>query len=418
MAETDRGDTPLVLTIDDEEFIRDCFSDILEDNGYEVIQAENGRIGLEKIREYKPDLILCDLQMPEVNGLEVVRTVKEEFEKTPILIISGAGVLDDAIEAVRMGAWDYLVKPLFNLNVLLQAVEKALDRAKLIAENELYQKNLEEQTVQLQQEIDERKRTEKKLVQSEKMAALGDLVAGVAHEINTPLGIGVTGISYLDDSTRAFAKKFNNGEAAKSDLEKFLGDCEEACKVTLSNLNRAAQLVNGFKQIAVDQSSDEKRVFNLKQYLDEILFSLYPRIKKTSHKVSVECAKELEVSSFPGALSQVITNLVMNSLLHGFEEMADGQVTITVTSDEQAVSIRYEDNGKGMAEEQKKRIFDPFYTTKRGSGGTGLGMHLVYNLVCEKLGGDISCESTPGEGTCFIIILPDVLMYKELSSQS
>lgn len=406
MPETISKDAPLILTIDDEIFIRNSFSYILEDHGYEVIQAENGRIGMEKIRKYKPDLILCDLQIPEMKGLDVIRTVKEEFEKTPILVISGAGVLNDAIEAVRAGAWDYLVKPLFNMDILLQAVERALDRAKLIEENEAYQKNLEKQTVKLQQEIEERKRTEKQLVQSEKMAALGDLVAGVAHEINTPLGIGVTGISYLHDATKAFKKRFTAGEATKTDLEKFMEDCEEACRVTLSNLNRAAKLVAGFKQIAVDQTSDAKRIFNVKQYIDEILFSLHPRIKKTKHTVHVDVPEELMVNNYPGAFSQVLTNLVINSLLHGFEDIEAGRIAITVKKENHSIILLYEDNGKGMTKEQQKRIFDPFFTTKRGSGGTGLGMHLVFNLVSKKLNGEISCTSTVNEGTFFTINIP------------
>ena len=397
---------PLILTIDDEQVIRNSFTDILEDNGYEVIQAENGLIGIEKIREHKPDLILCDLQMPEINGLEVVRTVKAEFEKIPIIMVSGAGVLNDAIDAVRLGAWDYLVKPLFNLDILLQAVERALGRARLIAENEAYQRNLEEQTVKLQQEIEERKRTEKQLVQSEKMAALGDLVAGVAHEINTPLGIGVTGISYLNDATRAFKKLFTAGDATKTDLENFIEDCEESCQVTLSNLNRAAKLVAGFKQIAVDQSSDEKRFFNVRQYIDEILFSLYPRIKKTRHTVNVDVPDDLEINSYPGAFSQILTNLVMNSLLHGFEEMEEGAISITVKTEESSIILCYEDNGKGMTPTHQKKIFDPFFTTKRGSGGTGLGMHLVFNLVSKTLDGDISCTSTVDKGTFFTITIP------------
>lgn len=406
MRKTISNTPPLILTIDDEKFIRNSFTDILEDNGYEVIQAENGHIGIEKIREHRPDLILCDLQMPEMNGLEVVRTVKAEFEKIPILIVSGAGVLDDAIEAVRLGAWDYLVKPLFNLDILLQAVERALDRAKLIAENEAYQKNLEEQTIKLQQEIEDRKRTEKQLVQSEKMAALGDLVAGVAHEINTPLGIGVTGISYLNDATKAFKKLFTAGEATKTDLENFIEDCEESCQVTLSNLNRAARLVAGFKQIAVDQSSDEKRLFNIKQYIDEILFSLYPRIKKTTHTVNVDAPEELKINSYPGAFSQVLTNLILNSLLHGFEDMEKGTIDITVKDEDSSIILCYEDDGKGMTQAQQKKLFDPFFTTKRGAGGTGLGMHLVFNLVNKTLNGEISCTSTVDKGTFFTITIP------------
>lgn len=406
MPKNTANDPPLILTIDDETVIRNSFTDILEDNGYEVIQAENGHVGIEKIREHQPDLILCDLQMPEMNGLEVVRTVKAEFEKIPIIMVSGAGVLNDAIDAVRLGAWDYLVKPLFNLDILLQAVERALGRARLIAENEAYQKNLEEQTVKLQQEIEERKRTETQLVQSEKMAALGDLVAGVAHEINTPLGIGVTGISYLNDATRAFKKLFTAGDATKRDLENFIEDCEESCQVTLSNLNRAAKLVAGFKQIAVDQSSDEKRFFNLKQYIDEVLFSLYPRIKKTKHTVNVNAPDDLEINSYPGAFSQILTNLVMNSLLHGFEDVENGTISITVKNEEDTLILCYEDNGKGMTPAQQKKIFDPFYTTKRGAGGTGLGMHLVFNLVSKTLAGEISCTSSVDKGTFFTITIP------------
>jgi signal transduction histidine kinase len=406
MFETQQRDVPLILTIDDEEAIRQSFSAYLEDSGYDVIEAENGRIGLELIEEKRPDLILADLRMPEVDGIEVVRAVKKKYPKTPIIVVSGAGVIGDAVEAVRQGAWDYLIKPIFDLKILLRAVEKALERAKLIAENEAYQKNLEEKTKELQQEILERERTEKKLIRSEKMAALGDLVAGVAHEINTPVGIGVTGISYLHDITTDFRKLFDSGEAKKSDLEKFLTECEEACQVTMTNLDRAAQLVAGFKQIAVDQTSDEQRKFSLKKYLTEILLSLHPKIKNTSHKINLECPEDLEIDSFPGAFSQVFTNLVMNSLIHGFDGVQNGQINITIESTDSNIFILYSDNGKGMSEDQKEKIFDPFFTTKRGSGGTGLGMHLVYNIITEKLAGEIECESEPGKGILFKMTLP------------
>ncbi len=400
---------PLVLTIDDEPSIRECFSDILEDNGYQVIMAENGRIGLEMIEKHRPDIILCDLQMPEVQGLEVVRRVHERYTKIPIIIISGTGGLDEALEAVRLGAWDYLVKPLFNLKTLLQAVEKALDRARLLAENEAYQKSLERRTRELQKEIEERKKTEKKLIQSEKMAALGDLVAGVAHEINTPLGIGVTGISFLKDAAISFKKLLREGNAKKSDLERFLDECQEACEVTLTDLERVARLVTSFKQIAVDQSSDGKRVFAIKQYVEEILFSLYPRIKKTKHVIRVDCPEKLMIDSFPGAFSQILTNLIMNSLLHGFEGREDGEIDIAVERDDDSIILRYKDNGKGLTEEQKDKIYHPFYTTKRGGGGTGLGMHVVYNLVTEKLGGEIQCESTLNHGILFILTVPGIV---------
>lgn len=409
MAENENREQPLILTIDDEPAIRECFCDILEDSGYETVAAENGRIGLELIESLRPDLILCDMQMPEVGGVEVVRTVNRKYSKTPIIVVSGAGVVGDAIEAVREGAWDYLVKPLYSLKTLVQSVAKALERARLIAQNEEYQKNLEKRTEELQREIQDRKKAEKKLVQSEKMAALGDLVAGVAHEINTPIGIGVTGISFLQEATITFLRLFETGEAKKSDLEKFLGDCQEACEVTLTNLNRAAQLVTGFKQIAVDQSSGERRIFNIKQYINEILFSLHPRIKKTKHKIEVVSPDKLLLDSYPGAFSQILTNLLLNSLLHGFEDIEEGYITITISQKDKGVLLVYSDNGKGMNAEQKSKIFDPFFTTKRGSGGTGLGMNLVYNLVSETFGGEIECESSLGEGTVITISIPDVV---------
>ncbi len=417
MIEPSKREHPLVLTIDDEISIRECFSDILEDSGYSVIKAENGRIGLEMIEKHCPDVILCDMKMPEVDGIEVVRTVHEQYSDIPIIVISGAGVLGDAIEAVREGAWDYLVKPLFNLKTLLQAVEKVLERARLIAENKEYQKSLERQTKELQREIHDRQKAEKKLIQSEKMAALGDLVAGVAHEINTPIGIGVTGISYLHDTTAAFQKLFDSGEAKRSDLENFLADCKEACQVTLTNLNSAAQLITGFKQIAVDQSSDERRTFNVKDYIEEVLFSLHPRIKKTKHTILIDCPDKLVVNSFPGAISQILTNLIMNSLLHGFETIEEGQITIAVETEKSSITLRYSDNGKGMTPEQRQRIFDPFYTTKRGAGGTGLGMHLVYNLVSEKLGGEIECDSTLNEGTLITIHIPNTTKQQPQTQQ-
>ncbi|MEE9397839.1 MAG: hybrid sensor histidine kinase/response regulator [Methylococcales bacterium] len=400
----------MILTIDDEKVLRESFCAYLEDHGYDVIQAENGRIGLQIIEENKPDLVLVDLSMPVVDGIEVVHTVNQKYPEIPIIVVSGTGIVGEVVEAMRRGAWDYLTKPIFDLKMLLNAVQTALERARLIADNKEYQRSLEEQTSQLQREITERKAAEKQLIRSEKMAALGELVAGVAHEINTPVGIGITGISYLSDITIEFRKLFKNGDIKKSDLEKYLMESEEACQMTMANLNRAAELVASFKQVAVDQSNDEKRKFNLKKYVADILLSLQPKIKKTSHQISTNYSQDLELDSYPGAFSQIITNLVMNSLIHGFEEMENGQMMLSVESDDANVTICFTDNGKGLTKEQGEKIFDPFFTTKRGSGSTGLGMHLVYNLVTEKLQGEIECESEAGKGILVKMILPKKLV--------
>ncbi len=251
------------------------------------------------------------------------------------------------------------------------------------------------------------KRTQSQLVESEKMASLGGLVAGVAHEINTPIGIGVTAASFLERKSQECHERFVAGTMKRSDLNTFLVDAQESSQMILGNLERAATLIRSFKQVAVDQTSEERRRFILKNYIDDVLISLRPRMKRTDHTVTVRCPETLEVDSFPGAFSQVITNLLVNSLIHGFEEGASGRILFDLSLDsEDRVLFRYSDSGRGMSEEVRKRIFEPFFTTARGQGGSGLGMHIVYNLVTQTLDGSIECESAPGEGVTFTIRFP------------
>ncbi len=250
------------------------------------------------------------------------------------------------------------------------------------------------------------KRTQQHLVESEKMASLGGLVAGVAHEINTPVGVGVTASSFLEDKTKLFQKLVSDGHLKRSDLEKYLKVAAESSSIIHKNLNRAADLIKSFKQVAVDQSGEVKRKFKLKQYTDELFISLKPKTKRTSHTIRVNCPEDLEIDSYPGVYSQIITNFVMNSLSHGFREDEEGLITIDIKKDGEELLIEYSDNGKGMEEETLKKIFDPFFTTSRGFGGTGLGLHIVYNLVTRTLGGKIKCFSRPGKGTTFSIRIP------------
>jgi len=264
----------------------------------------------------------------------------------------------------------------------------------------------EEANKALQESLEFIKRTQQHLVESEKMASLGGLVAGVAHEINTPVGVGVTASSFLEDKTKLFQKLISDGRLKRSDLEKYLKVAAESSSIIHKNLNRAADLIKSFKQVAVDQSGEVKRKFKPKQYTDELFISLRPKIKKTSHKIRINCLEELEIDSYPGIYSQIITNFVMNSLTHGFEEDEEGLITINIKKEGEELLIEYSDDGKGMEGETLKRIFDPFFTTSRGMGGTGLGMHIVYNLVTMTLGGKIKCFSRPREGTTFSIRIP------------
>ena len=249
-------------------------------------------------------------------------------------------------------------------------------------------------------------RTQKQLVQSEKLAALGRLVAGVAHEINTPIGVGITAASHIADETKKIIDLYNENQMSREDLEKYLETMNNTSDMILKNLNNASKLISNFKQVAVDRTDNKKRKFKLKEYLKDVLISLQPKLKHTKHKVKINGPDDLEVNTYPGTISQVITNLTVNSLRHAFAEQEEGVIDIEISEKDRVVELRYSDNGRGMEKEEQAKIFEPFYTTKRGQGGTGLGLNLVYNLVTSNLNGNIECESVPGEGTTFTILFP------------
>jgi len=396
-----------ILTIDDEPYIRESVKSFLEDYGYEVIEAGDGRQGLEEFERQKPDLVLCDLRMPEMDGLEVLGAITKLSPDTPIIVVSGAGNIADTVEALRSGAWDYIIKPIQDMNVLSHAVGKGLERARFIREKNQYQKDLENANIELKASLEILERTRDQLVQSEKMAALGGLVAGVAHEINTPVGVGVTAASFLQTKTEELQKLYREGDLKRSDLENYLSTIDEVARSILINMERAAELISSFKQVAVDQSSEEKRYFNLEDYINDVLLSLRPRYKKTGHIIEVNCSGDLMIFSYPGAYSQIVSNLVMNSLIHGFEEGKNGKMIFHITRKENSILFVYRDTGRGMDKEQILKVFDPFYTTMRGKGGTGLGMSIVFNLVTQTLGGTINCKSSLGSGVEFTMKFPD-----------
>ncbi|MCD9025003.1 sensor histidine kinase [Cohnella silvisoli] len=247
---------------------------------------------------------------------------------------------------------------------------------------------------------------QKQLVESEKMVALGNLVAGVSHEINTPIGIGVTAASYMEEKSKDFQALFQESKMKKSDLEDYLKTVRETTGMIQTNLFRASELIRSFKQVAVDRSIETKRRFMIREYIQEVLISLQPNLKKTKHHVEITGKESLIIFSDPGAISQIITNLIMNSLIHAYEADSEGHISIDITSHLNQLTLHYSDDGKGMPQDIVEQIFNPFFTTNRGGGGTGLGMHIVYNLVTQSLGGTIRCESKVGSGTDFIIQIP------------
>jgi predicted ATPase/signal transduction histidine kinase len=283
-------------------------------------------------------------------------------------------------------------------------------QAAISIENAILYNKLEEKVKERTQELSnallELKATQKKLVESEKMAALGSLVAGVAHEINTPIGTSITVASTLADETDSFLNEFTHGQLKRSMLSNYLEVAKESTDIIVSNLERAGELVQSFKQVAVDQSHLERREFSIKKYIRETLISLAPKLRQTQHTYSINGDENISIDSYPGALAQIVTNLVLNSLIHGYKEGTRGQLRFEITQQASGVSIQYSDDGCGIPEENIDRVFEPFFTTARNQGGTGLGLHIVYNLVNQKLQGTIDVKSQVGLGTIFIIALP------------
>ncbi|WP_188259446.1 sensor histidine kinase [Azospirillum tabaci] len=250
------------------------------------------------------------------------------------------------------------------------------------------------------------------MVRAEKLASLGALVAGVAHEINTPVGIAVSCASHLSDATAGLRRRAQSGELSKADFSRYLATATDTTALILTNCERAAKLIASFKQVAVDRASAERRAVNLNRYIQETLVSLEPKLRQGRHTISVSCPDGLVVDSYPGALSQILTNLVMNSVTHAFVDAqgAEGQggaLTITVQEPEPGtVRLVYSDDGRGIPADHLPRIFDPFFTTRRGEGGSGLGLHIVHNLAVGALKGAISVDSAPGQGTRFVLTFP------------
>ena len=251
--------------------------------------------------------------------------------------------------------------------------------------------------------------TQNQLVEQEKLAALGSLVAGVAHELNTPIGNSLLMASTLSDNSRRFLQQVQAGALRRSELERFCQTAEESSQLLVKSLGQAASLVTSFKQIAVDQTSDQRRVFDLATLCREVALTLGNRLRREEHELQLDVPEGLMLDSFPGPLGQVLTNLIINAMVHGLEGRKGGLMRLTGERLEgERLCLRFSDNGRGISEDNLGRIFDPFFTTRLGQGGSGLGLHISYNIVTATLGGSITARSRLGEGAQFEIVIPCV----------
>lgn len=419
-----------ILIVDDDEEVHQITRVVLADcsfkgrplnflSAYSAAEAESLLADHSDIA-----VILLDVVMEtEFAGLRLVRKIREEFANNKVRVILRTGQPGQAPERnviIDYDINDYKAKTELTAQKLFTAMISALRSYQDIVTIEASRRDItalkmmEEELRSAKEEaehaLSQLRKAQDGLIQAEKMAALGSLVAGIAHEINTPIGTALTSASYLSERSKEFAQLFEGGQLKRSDLTRYVSLANETSRLMLTNIERAAELVQSFKQVAVDQTSSERRRYDLKIYLGEVLLSLRPRLRRSKVTVEVDCPENLEVDGYPGALSHVLTNFVLNSLLHAFEPEQRGHIRIEAErSGPNEVRLRYSDDGMGIPDEIIGRIFEPFFTTRRGSGGSGLGLHIVYNMVTRNLAGTLQVNSEVGKGTSFDLSFPQQL---------
>lgn len=293
----------------------------------------------------------------------------------------------------------------------LSAQENERINAELERANQHLEQRVAERTRTLEKTLSELTAMQEKLIEAEKMASLGNLVAGIAHEVNTPIGIAVTANSSATDKLNSLNKHIEANTLTKAALLEGMNHLNECIKISFTNLERAAKLISDFKQTAVDQSSLNLLETNIKDYFENILHSLMPLTRSHNVEVNINCVDDFSLITVPGALSQIFLNLVNNSCVHGFVGREQNRIDIAVSidNDTNSYTITYKDNGHGMTEDVMHKVFEPFFTTKRGNGGSGLGMSIVYNLATQALQGEVSIASKPDNGVTVTFKLPQKL---------
>jgi signal transduction histidine kinase len=368
-----------------------------------------------------PESSKLDLSMDEDNELKVLETSYNKLIDEMIEFQSKLAGSQHELQKANLRLDDQnisleeeVAKKTATLSRIMLDLEQQKDEL-LINQRELRQENenrqfiedeLRKRNTELATSMETIQMAKAQLVESERMASLGGLVAGIAHDVNTPLGVSVTATSFLHDRVKKLQSAYENKKLTGNTMTSFLSEAEQTITLLTNNLNRASDLISSFKQVAVDQTSEAEREINVSEYLTEVVQSLAPNFKKTQHTIDIHCPDDLSIKCAPGVLAQILTNMIMNSLIHGFEDKTKGAIRLEISEQDNNLVINYSDDGRGLDEDTLKRHFDAFFTTRRGKGGSGLGTHIMYKLVTQTLGGDIEAFSKPGEGLKYIITIP------------
>lgn len=389
---------------------------IKEKKSFDVISEKfnDFMISTESFNENLEKVIFFELQESEKLSIEINKEFKRLIVIIIVLII---GILSISIISEVLVS-NNIVTPIKKLceitgivatgNLDVEEIKVSTnDEIKVLANSfNIMIKSMKDRNKRLMETNIELVETQNQLIESEKMVLLGKLVAGVAHEINTPIGVCILSNSHLNKRVDEIHNQIANNQIKKSEFIKNLEEIKKTNEILEMNLKRAADLIISFKQVAVDQTFDDYREVEVYDYIEKIILSLSPEIKKRKIKIDIIGDDQIRFKLHPGSFSQIITNLILNSFLHAYAEGESGNITIQFNLNKDKFELKYKDDGCGISKENIEKIFEPFYTTKKNNGGTGLGLSILKNIIVMKYKGTIKCTSTIGEGSLFEIVLP------------
>ncbi|NQZ83324.1 MAG: hybrid sensor histidine kinase/response regulator [Colwellia sp.] len=375
-----QSSTSTILLVDDNPKNLDILKCYLQPQNYNVCAVTCGEKALKVLEKVNVDLILLDIIMPGIDGYQICKILKStpRYAHIPIIFVTAKVEPEDLRKGLSLGAIDYITKPV-NEDVVIARVKCQLAQA---------------QQLKLERDL---------MKKEHKMAELGKLVADITHEVASPLGIMMLSIDHIQEQTLTIRKAFEQRCLDKNAFADYMEKLTKSLNLCKTNSVRASEIMLSFKEVAIDQCSQRLIEFDLLNYVENILATLKPKLRYSGHEVSLDIEKDLIIKTYPGALSQVITNLINNSLMHAFKENQVGEISIIASVANNQVFLRYSDNGIGMTETQQQQAFNKFYTTKAGEGGSGLGLAICKELIEDTLEGTISIESEVGSGTVFII---------------
>jgi signal transduction histidine kinase len=372
-----------ILIVDDNPTNIDLLRKFLAHGNYQLSAVTSGIKALTLVEKNPPDLILLDVMMPELDGYQTCTQLKTnpKTQHIPVIFVTAKVSPEDIRQGFKVGGADYISKPAHQAEVL----------ARVNNQVQVIEKNLLAKAI---------------LMKSEKMSGLGNLVAGIAHEIASPLGTLNLALDVLNEEFFKIKQAFDTKDMTAAQFGRFLHESHEAMAIASRNIENAKQIMQSFKLIAVDQCNNRMSQIELKPYIESVLLSIRPLLKSTQHQIALEIPEYVNLELNAGALSQVLINLINNSIIHGFEHITAGKITCHAVLEQQHLVLTYQDNGCGIKDELTSKIFEQYFTTKADSGGSGLGLYLVKHLVETELNGSISMQSTVGQGTEFSIRLP------------